>query len=653
MKRLGSSFFFQRAKSAVMTTHNLWQKVAVDLARQYPSIRRSLITMLRTNDINFTTQSIEDVFCMLIQEPLRGNGKHQTKAPPVIVIDALDECGGLDGMNSEHREKLMQTLKLWSRMPKSFKLIVTSRSESDLEDTFLEMAHHLIEIIAGQMATSSSSKDIHCFLQFQLCSISISPRYRGTLPPDWPGTLVIKELTEKAGGLFIWARTVIEFIKGGIPQKRLNQILEQRGVSGLADLYLQILKISFPNPDEEVTQNFQSIVGTIILARRPLSASSIGHLLSIDEEVLKYIFTGLQSVLEWGGEVIQFHHQSFVDFVLDENRCPAKFLVSQESRGRQLALACLKMMKKELQFNICRLQSSHLKNKDMVDLDNQLKIYVPTHLSYSCCFWMDHLTNIKCDQEIYKGLEDFINMQFLYWLEVLSVMKQVGLAHKVLTMLAKWMRDNSRDDVATRDMRNFVGMFATCISESTPHIYLSALPFSPRNCWVSRQYLGQYPGRLILESGGHKEWPVTQNVLVGHKDGVTCVAFSLDGHHIVSGSHDTTIRVWNAETGQMTAGPFQGHTDWVTSVSFSPDGHHIVSGSHDTTIQVWNAETGQMTAGPFQVHRGAVSSVSFSPDGHHVVSGSHGTTIQVWNPEPGLNQVSLLTFVYDPPQLIH
>ncbi|PVF91455.1 hypothetical protein CPB86DRAFT_661767, partial [Serendipita vermifera] len=93
-KRLGSSFFFQRAKASVMTTHALCQKIAIDLAHQYSSIRRNLVAKLRMDNNNLTIQSIESLFRTLIQEPSKSNGDNQTKTLPVIIIDALDECGG-------------------------------------------------------------------------------------------------------------------------------------------------------------------------------------------------------------------------------------------------------------------------------------------------------------------------------------------------------------------------------------------------------------------------------------------------------------------------------------------------------------------------------------------------------------------------------
>jgi len=36
-----------------------------------------------------------------------------------------------------------------------------------------------------------------------------------------------------------------------------------------------------------------------------------------------------------------------------------------------------------------------------------------------------------------------------------------------------------------------------------------------------------------------------------------------------------------------------GHSSQVTSVAYSPDGKHIVSGSCDRTVKIWDAHSGK------------------------------------------------------------
>ncbi len=79
----------------------------------------------------------------------------------------------------------------------------------------------------------------------------------------------------------------------------------------------------------------------------------------------------------------------------------------------------------------------------------------------------------------------------------------------------------------------------------------------------------------------------------------------------------------------------KGHVDAVNSVAFSPDGMRIVSGSSDTTLRVWDAATSQPIGVSMQGHEKAVMSVAFSPDGTRIVSGSNDTTMRLW-PGPGL-----------------
>src|ERR1700755_3646494 len=181
------------------------------------------------------------------------------------------------------------------------------------------------------------------------------------------------------------------------------------------------------------------------------------------------------------------------------------------------------------------------------------------------------------------------------------------------------------------------------MAKSAPHIYLSALPFAPSCSLVSTHYSTSFSRIIHVERGQLSHWPSSEMAISNFGAVVLSIAFSRDGQHIVSGSEDRTIRVWNAMTGETAAGPFTGHTDWIRSVAFSPDGQHIVSGSFDRTIRVWNATTGETAAGPYTGHKLWISSVAFSPDGQHIVSGSFDQTIRVWDARTGETVAGPLT----------
>ncbi|MCT7952667.1 serine/threonine protein kinase [Ancylothrix sp. C2] len=125
--------------------------------------------------------------------------------------------------------------------------------------------------------------------------------------------------------------------------------------------------------------------------------------------------------------------------------------------------------------------------------------------------------------------------------------------------------------------------------------------------------------------------------LSGHSLGVNSVAISPDGHTIVSGSCDKTIKIWNLQTGNVIR-TLSGHSDWVDSVAISPDGQTLVSGSKDKTIKIWNLQTGNVIrtlSSYFIGHSDSVNSVAISPDGQTLFSGSADSTIKIWNLQTG------------------
>ncbi len=143
--------------------------------------------------------------------------------------------------------------------------------------------------------------------------------------------------------------------------------------------------------------------------------------------------------------------------------------------------------------------------------------------------------------------------------------------------------------------------------------------------------------RLTSRSGSVVP-PAKFRSLDGHEGPVRAVAFSQDGTRIISGSQDNTVRLWNAEGGQLLKS-FRGHDGAVRTVAFADGDQVILSGSHDNSVRKWNINEyeeirvlqGQVLEG----HVDSILSAAFSPDGERIVTASRDRTARTWEAVTG------------------
>ncbi len=124
--------------------------------------------------------------------------------------------------------------------------------------------------------------------------------------------------------------------------------------------------------------------------------------------------------------------------------------------------------------------------------------------------------------------------------------------------------------------------------------------------------------------------------LTGHGAGVSVVTFSHDGQKFASGSHDNSVRIWDARKGVQLTVLKPGFSFSISDIAFSVDDQYVVGCTDTQTnvpITVWNVNTGTAAGEPLALfgHSDGVSSVAFTPDGKNLVTSSWDGTIRVWD----------------------
>ncbi|KAF8665417.1 hypothetical protein AX16_000436 [Volvariella volvacea WC 439] len=126
--------------------------------------------------------------------------------------------------------------------------------------------------------------------------------------------------------------------------------------------------------------------------------------------------------------------------------------------------------------------------------------------------------------------------------------------------------------------------------------------------------------------------------LSGHAKEINQIKCSPSGTRIISGSDDTTARVWNVEsvTGSSEVIPglvasdhvvvLAGHRNSVTTVLWYPHRSQggvelVATSSFDGTARLWDAVTGSCLH-VFADHKRSVYALQFSPSGRYVATGS-------------------------------
>ena len=398
-EQLGAFLFFNRDVAERSHPKYVIRTLAYQLGMFDPRIGLAIASVIQAIP-TITQSSFHDQFFELLVKPL--STFPSPEGPIVLVLDALDECG-----SARDRRDLLAVLAAESAfLPPFVRIVITSRNEAEIRKAFTTQSHTFAHEL--DIASQDNFEDIKLFLRHRMQTIISLNEYLG-LVSSWPDDDVIQVLAERAAGLFVWAATACRFIEDGHdPRERLDTLLQGDGntnaESALDDLYATALQ-SVGNWDDKVfCQEFRAIIGTILVARNPITIEVIDSLLRRPSKSL-HLISKLGCVLRWSEtEPVRILHLSFADYLTNQLRCGSETrYIDVGLHHRSLGLHCIDHLRGVL---------GHAHDH------TQATIYATTS-------WIDHACMVKDDTEsIISALETFIFRHLLHWLAEMSALRK-------------------------------------------------------------------------------------------------------------------------------------------------------------------------------------------------------------------------------------
>lgn len=109
------------------------------------------------------------------------------------------------------------------------------------------------------------------------------------------------------------------------------------------------------------------------------------------------------------------------------------------------------------------------------------------------------------------------------------------------------------------------------------------------------------------------------------------LAFAPDGKSLVTGSWDTTLRLWETASGKPLR-DLVGHKVPVQSAAISPDSKTVVSGDAEGKVMLFDFSTGERIAA-LKAHTDRIFGLAFSPNGKQFVTAAWDRVVKIWDLE--------------------
>ncbi|KAF4568473.1 POC1 centriolar protein A [Pleurotus pulmonarius] len=464
--RLGAFVFFNRDVEERNNPDNFVRTLAYELSKCDDRVAKGIKAAVDRSP-RIVQMPLDAQFRDLIRVPLvnaasntPGATSLANEGPIIIVIDSLDECG-----NEFTRKDLLTVLvKETANLSPVVRVILTSRPEPDICATFSNKEH----IKHQELKVIPHDNDIHIYLKAQLKDIEV----KHDLKSGWPGESRLLDLAARADGLFIWASTACKYIDTYRPDEALVDLLQDGFYKGLDNLYNKALEHAGDWNNIRLRKDFQSILGTIMVARKPMASKTIDKFIKLTHPS-KDLLSKLASVIhEAENGSIRIFHKSFSEFVTNPKRCKdCDLLIDISHHEYCTALNCIAQM--EAAFEAL----------PQFTLGRTPEVSFNEAVAYSCSYWIHHVIAVEGEKKMEMALAvyDLLRVHTMHWLETASILNVSHYAPSMLDQLSKWAMGTGMGDLKALayDAYRFTSFFAATIAEHPAMITQVALPFVP------------------------------------------------------------------------------------------------------------------------------------------------------------------------------
>ncbi|KAF9049428.1 hypothetical protein BDP27DRAFT_1434122 [Rhodocollybia butyracea] len=392
LKRLGSSIFVNLPddpKTVARLPALIFPTIARDLADLDPHFRNALWNIIESDKALRKALDPTDQY----ENFILGPSTTLTMSGPIVIC-------------------FLRGLK---KLPTNVRIFLTVQQDSPI------LGHsdqNTVEMIQVDNFDWSTKCDLLRFLNYKLLANLPVDQYKQFSNP------MLLELVDLSHGSFQWIDWVSDALCSRSPrnlvaryQDIVDPLRQPQNPVPLAEdhLFLEEIQRLASLRGPSFLAEFRLLMGTLLTSYTPLSLMEFLRFADFLDDNNKHtnmrnpsighVFESLLMHSKSCYMPLVPHHPSFYDFLCDTSRSK-EFCIDISSHHGSMALACLRVLNKQLQFNICHLPSSFCANADIPNLSDCIERNLTPELSYASRFWMKHIQS--CAIYLHGGLQKLL-----------------------------------------------------------------------------------------------------------------------------------------------------------------------------------------------------------------------------------------------------